>query len=211
MDFLLRVFLSTNEWLNVCVAIERTATVIQGASFNFKKCKDISKYVIIIIFLLITVSFLSDPFHRKLVDDIEDGQTWCVIDYPHSFAVINSIVLIVHFLIPFVVNIISALLIIILTARHRSTTQKQLSHREHFFRQLRQQKHLIISPILSVILAIPQLVMSFLSGCMSSTRDSWFFLFGYLSSFVSPILIFFRFVLPSETYKKEFFLVIKRK
>ncbi|CAF1688363.1 unnamed protein product, partial [Adineta ricciae] len=37
LDFLLRICLNMDQWLNACVAIERVTTVIQGARFNKKK------------------------------------------------------------------------------------------------------------------------------------------------------------------------------
>jgi uncharacterized membrane protein len=170
----------------------------------------VSKYVIIVIIPLVIVSVLPDPFHRGLVDDLEDSDGWCVINYSNSFALLNSIVLVFHFLVPFIINIISAVLIIIITARQRSTVQKKLTRAEYLRNQFQQHKNLLISPCILVILALSRLIMSFLSGCMSSTRDSCFFLFGYFISFIPPILTFFVFVLPSKTYKKEFLLSINR-
>jgi hypothetical protein len=125
-----------------------------------------------VIILLVIISVLPDPFDREVVDDLEDSNAWCVINYSDSFVLLNSIVVIFHFLIPFIINIISALLIIIKTTRQRSTTQKQLRRIEHFLNQFQQHKHLLISPCILILLGLPRLIMSFLSGCMSSTRDS---------------------------------------
>jgi hypothetical protein len=116
-DFFLHVLLSASDWLNACMAMERVVAIIKGLYFDLTKSKRVSKYVIIVVILLIIVSMLPDPFHRKFVNDLEDGNTWYVISYSHSFALFNSIVLVFHFLIPFIINIISALLIIIMTAR----------------------------------------------------------------------------------------------
>jgi hypothetical protein len=210
-DFLLRVLLGISDWLNACVAMERIVATIKGPYFDLRKSKHVSKYVIIVVILFVVASTLPDPFHRELVDDLEDSETWCIISYSHSFALFNSIVLVFHFLIPFITNIISAFLIIIMTARQRSTAQKQLKRSEHLREQFQLHKHLLISPCILCVLGLPRLIMSFLSGCMSSTRDSWFFLFGYFISFTPPILTFFIYVLPSKTYKKEFLLSIKRR
>jgi hypothetical protein len=76
--------------------------------------------------------------------------------------------------------------------------------------QLRQHKNLLIGLCVLVILGIPRLIISFTSGCMKSTSDSWLFLLGYFISLVSPLLTFILFVLPSKTYKETFRKAIHR-
>jgi hypothetical protein len=39
---------------------------------------------------------------------------------------------------------------------------------------------------------------------MTTVREPWFFLFGYLLAFIPPMLTFIIFVLPSKNYKDEF-------
>ena len=51
-DASLKTLLATNDWLNACVAIERTFTVMNGANFNKKKSKKIAKRLIWIISFL---------------------------------------------------------------------------------------------------------------------------------------------------------------
>jgi hypothetical protein len=68
-----------------------------------------------------------------------------------------------------------------------------------------------ISPIAIVILSIPHLIISFLSRCMKSNRDPWFFLFGYYIFFVPPLLILVLFILPSDMYKKELHTIVRHK
>ncbi len=86
---------------------------------------------------------------------------------------------------------------------------KKQSYRQHLREQFNKQKHLIFSPIILVLLAIPRLIISFLSGCMESVRDPWLFLFGYFISFLPSLLIPIIFILPSEIYRKELNLVWK--
>ncbi|CAF4306529.1 unnamed protein product [Rotaria sp. Silwood2] len=51
-------------------------------------------------------------------------------------------------------------------------------------------EHLIFVPIALVILAIPRFIISLVSGCMKSSRDSWLFLTRYFIYFIPPILTF---------------------
>jgi hypothetical protein len=145
-------------------------------------------------------SLIHDPIHRKLVDDKDEERSWCIVRYSSLMRIIDSIVQIFHFIIPFLINLLSAIVIIINAARTHSNARKQQTYKQH----------LIISPIIIAILSILCLIISFLSECMKSNRDPWLFLFGYYISFVPPILTLFVFILPSETYKKEFHTVVKR-
>ncbi len=105
---------------------------------------------------------------------------------------------------------LSALLVIIMATRTRSNTQKIRPFKEHLREQLYRHKHLFISPCIPIVLAVPRLVISFLSGCMKSGRDSWFYLIVYFMSFIPSIMTFIVFVLPSKVYKKEFNETMKR-
>jgi hypothetical protein len=210
-DFVLRILLYASDWLNACVTTERAVSILKGIHFDMEKSRRVSRYVIVFVFLLVITSTLHDPFHRQLVDDLEDDAIWCVVNYSDWFVMYNSVVQVFHFVIPFLINIISAILIIILVSRQRSKAHKQSTQRVHFRDQLHQHKHLLISPCILTVLGLPRLIMTFLSGCMSSSRQSWFFLFGYFISFVPPILTFLVFVFPSETYRREFLSSIKRR
>ncbi|CAF4048530.1 unnamed protein product, partial [Adineta steineri] len=105
---------------------------------------------------------------------------------------------------PFIINIISTIVIILKTARRRSTLQKDLPYKQHIIEQLKQFKHLFISSFLLFILALPRLIIMFAAGCMKTNADSWLFLIGYFLSFVPPMLTFTIFVLPSVEYKQKF-------
>jgi uncharacterized membrane protein (DUF485 family) len=150
-------------------------------------------------------SIVHDPIYRELVEDTEEQRRWCIVQY-HSFQLelLNSAMNIVHFTLPFSINLISALVIIITVSRQRASAQKNISYRQHLREQWRHHSHLIFSPLILVLLAIPRLIISFLSGCMKSHRYPGLFLAAYFISFVPPLLTFVVYVVPSKTYKKQF-------
>jgi hypothetical protein len=148
--------------------------------------------------------------HRYLIDDEAEHRTWCVVKYSPSLQTFDWVVNILHFSFPFAINCISALVIITATARMRSNVRKKQSYKEHLRIQFREHKHLLISPCILVLLALPRLIISFLSGCMKSARNPWLYLIGYFISFVPTIMTFIVFVLPSEMYRKEFRDSMKR-
>jgi hypothetical protein len=102
------------------------------------------------------------------------------------------------------------MMVVVNVARTHSNARKQLTYRQYLKEEFHHQKHLIISPMINVILSIPRLIITFLSGCMKPNRDPWLFLFAYFISFVPPLLTFIVFILPSKAYKKEFDIIIKQ-
>ena len=204
MDFLLKVLPNTRDWLHAFVSIERLLTISKGIHFNKTRSSRISKAVILIVILIVICTNIHDPIYRRLIDDTGEKRTWCVADYPKSLQVFSSSVDILHFFIPFFINTISAFGFIITAARKRSTARKNQTYKQHLLGQFRQHKHLIISPFILTLFAVPRLIISFLSGCMRSARNPWSFTISYFTSLTSSISLFLVFVLPSEVYTASF-------
>ena len=198
-----------DQWLNACVAIERAITAIKGARFVKKKSKQAAKLVIIILLIIIIGTSIHDPISRRLIDEENNDddnmkRIWCIVSYRSSLQVYNYIIHIFHFFGPFMINLISAIILITKKSRQQSNLHTQRSYKEILREQFRQHKHLLTAPIVLVILALPRLIITFVSKCMKSTGDSWLFLVGYFISFIPPMLTFVVFILPSKFYKKEF-------
>ena len=209
-DILLKVLLTTGDWLHACVAIERTVSVAKGVTFNKTRSKTVAKWIMPMILLLTTLTHIHDPIHRELMEEVEEQRIWCIIKYSPSVKIFDKVINIFHFLAPFSVNLISALAIIISTARSRSNAQKNYLTRQHLRTQFRHHKHLIISSVILIILALPRLAISLLPGCMKSYRDPWLFLAGYYTSFIPPMLVFVVYVVPSETYTQSLMMALTR-
>ena len=207
IDCLLRIGVNMDQWLNACVAIDRAIAAINGVHFDKKKSKRAAKYVIVFLLLFTISASIHDPFHRRLLDEGDDEKEkriWCIVTYPSSFQTLNSFMNIFHFFAPLVINLTSAAAIILITARQRTTSQTRRNYRELLREQLQQHRHLLIAPLVLSMLAVPRLIISFVSGCMKSSDDSWLFLAGYFISLVPSMLTFVVFVLPSTAYKTEF-------
>jgi hypothetical protein len=210
IDFLLRIGLSMDQWLNACVATERAFTVIKGAKFSKKKSKLAAKFVIILLVIIIVGTSIHDPISRGLIDeesnDDDDNvkRTWCIVNYGSVLQVYNSMINTIHFLGPFLINLISSIILITKKSRQQAKIHKQRPYKEILIEQFKENKHLLTAPIVLVILAFPRLIITFVSKCMKSSNDSWLFLTGYFISFVPPMLTFIVFILPSTFYKKEF-------
>ncbi|CAF1308871.1 unnamed protein product [Adineta ricciae] len=205
IDASLNILLASNDWLNACVAIERTFTILNGVHFDIKKSKRIAKRLILIVLLIITVTYIHDPLYRRLIDDFdtEEKRTWCFVRYSSSIDMYNFIINLFHFIVPVFINFIAAIIIIVLAARNRSIIERNVIFTQHFKQQLQQYKHLLWGPCLIVLLSLPRLIIPFFSGCMKSPHDSWVFLISYFISFIPVMLQFFLFVWPSKKYMNE--------
>ncbi|CAF1371802.1 unnamed protein product [Rotaria sordida] len=193
-----------DKWLNACVAAERAFATIKGTNFNKKKSKQVAKYIILTLIFLTISTTIYDPIHRLLLDDDDERRIWCIVTYSSNLRIFNSIVSIFHFCVPFLINILSAIIIIIKTTRQRTTVQTHQTYGKLLSKQIQQHSHLLVAPILLIIFALQYLIISFISGCMKLINDSWLFLIGYFISFITPMLTFLVFVLPSKLYRKEF-------
>ena len=201
MDYLLRILLNMGDWLNACVAIERFLMIKLGLKANKSKSKRVAKWIITGVVFGTVLTDLHDPIHRQLFYEKEE-RNWCIADYDSKPFVqyFDSFMIFFHFILPFSIQIISSLIIIILRAYTRSNAHKE-RFSKHLNEQFNQHYHLIIAAWLLVLLALPRLIIYFYGGCMKSAREPWLALSGYLISFMPRVLIFPIFVLPSEVYK----------
>jgi hypothetical protein len=213
MDFLLRIGLNLDQWFDACVAMERAITVIKGINFNKQKSKRMAKYIIVFLLFLNISTVIHDPIYRRLIDDNDNDdekRIWCIVSYPSNVQSFNFMINIFHFSTPFLMNLISSIIIIKKIAQQRTRIETSRTYRQLLYKQFREHSHLFLAPLLLIILAIPRLIISLASGCMKSNHDSWLFLSGYFISFIPSTLTFIVFVLPSKLYKKEFYKALKQ-
>jgi len=137
-------------------------------------------------------------------DLTQEHHAMCIIQYSHSLQNYNTFTLFFHLLLPFVTNLCSALFIIFGTARLRSGAKKNQTFKAHIIKQMKEHKQLLISPVILLILAVPRLILSLISGCVDPSSNPWLYLCGYFISYTPPMLIFVVFILPSELYTKTF-------
>ena len=212
IDYLLRVCLTMEHWLTACVAVERAYIIIKRTHFDRNNTKSIAKKVVISLLLLLFSTNIQDPLNRSLFDEEtnEEKRIWCIVNYSPVIHVVNSIVTTVYIIFPFIINLISAIIIITSSTRQQILIHKRKNYRTILFEQFQQHRNLLIAPIVLMMLDIPRLVITFRSGCLKSNGDSWLFLIGYFLSFIPSVLTFILFVLPSTVYSQLFSEAIHR-
>ena len=204
-EYFLKSLVSIGDWLNASVSIERAYTIFQYTKFNAKRAKHTAKKMMIFICLFVCLTHIHDPIFRDLIEDSEANRLWCHVQFNQYAQIYNTILLSFHFIAPFVLTICSAIITLIFVVRQKTTVHKKESYTKHLQNQLYALKHLFISPLVLIILALPRLIISFLSGCMKTARDDpWLYLIGYLISFLPSMSLIFVFILPSDVYKTEF-------
>ena len=206
----LKLLLYIDNWLNACVAGERAFAVFKGIGFNKKHSRDMAKWIIISVIGINVLLLIPQFVYLHLFEDKKEQRTWCVVLYSSLLYNYSSFIQFFHFFAPFLINLFSAIFIIIGTTLQRVALEDEHRFINHFKSKLKQHKHLLISPIILVILSLPRLIISFTLDCQKSSKHFWFFLLGYFISFMPSVFIFFVFVLPSPTYKKEFKQVLSR-
>ncbi|CAF1465911.1 unnamed protein product [Adineta ricciae] len=206
LDFLLQVCLHMDQWLTACIAIERVMTVIRGVHFEKDKSKTWAKKILIILLIAVMLTSLHDPLHRRLFEEQDNDnkrRIWCIVSYSPKMQTYNRIINTLHFFIPFLVNLISSIILITKKSHHHSSLQHPCSRRKTLCRQFAEHRHLLAAPVILFFLGLPRLFLSYVSKCMNSAKDSWMFLCGYFISFIPPMITFLIFVLPSKFYREE--------
>ncbi|CAF4650916.1 unnamed protein product [Rotaria socialis] len=202
--FILKAFPIMINWIQVCASIENVAIVCFGLRYRKELSYHAAKYVIGLILLLSFMMTIHDSFYRHLLYDEFEHRTWCVVSFPSKWLKwYDSFMTTIHYVAPFSINILCSIAIIILTARIRARANH--SYKKTFWKNLKQNKHLLISPILLALFAIPKQTIALLTTCMkfNGRSEPYFiiivFYVGYLPSILSTVV----FIFPSKTYREQ--------
>ena len=127
LEFFLKWCPITCEWLNSCVAIERTIAVKLKAKYSRSKSKSICKWIICLVIIIVGLFCLLDFVFRRIIYNQIDQRYWCVLklnqEQPGLLA-IYSILNISSFLIPLLINVSSGIIIVFGTLESNQRTNK---------------------------------------------------------------------------------------
>ena len=122
-----------------------------------------------ILSILVASSLIHNSIYRKLIGETNDDDQE---SYSSNVRFYNSLIHTIHFIIPFIINLCSVIILIKKKATQQSHFNKKQSYKTILLKQIRKHKHLIVSPIVLVLVGIPRLVFIFISKCMNSSNDS---------------------------------------
>ncbi|CAF1297364.1 unnamed protein product [Adineta steineri] len=225
IEFSFKWFLTSCEWLNSCVAIERCSALLYKTKFSRLKSKYISKCLIPSIIILVGLISLPEIFFRQMIIDEEDKRNWCVFtlnnnNRPKVFKsyVASNLFL---FFVPIIINFVSSFIILrevfelkrrMQLNANRNTNQADPWRTRLIFikKQIMKHKHILLGPLLLAILSFPRILFLFIFVCKKLDRRPFLSLFAYLISFVPSMTILFLFILPSTVYRAALRSLIKR-
>lgn len=211
VSYLLSVVTRMTYWLTSLITIERLFLVFFPIS---SKLKDPRR--ILVLCILVTLCLFGMHIHEvmyyTIIADYSDKSlnvTLCVTDYTQSSILnYNRANVFIHYLIPFLIQIISITILIIQVACNRARITG--NHQQTFFnllmRQLKTQKEQYITPSIIVLSSLPQTILSFSYACIE-LKQSWqryTLLTTYFLSYLPQMLGYILYVLPSTTYSEEF-------
>jgi hypothetical protein len=129
----------------------------------------------------------------------------CVGNFAENWSTYNRITLIIHYILPFAIQIVSITVLIILTARSRSNATTKNNFIQLLKQQFDSQRELYVTPLIIILSGLPQALFSFIFACTElSIWQRHVLLTAYFLSYAPQLLGFVLFVLPSTTYLNEF-------
>ncbi|UJR12437.1 hypothetical protein I4U23_016613 [Adineta vaga] len=189
-------------WLISWVAIIRMCCILLPFSTLLKNIR------LTIIISLLTLIIVAVMDIHELFFYIKDpsGESACIVSYPSIVSTYERITVILHYIIPFFIQILSITVLIVLAARSRSrATNNSETFIKYLQRQFQNQKEMYIVPLVIIISGLPQSIFSFSFSCVDlSLWQKHLLLIAYLVAYAPQTLGFVLFVLPSTNYLKEF-------
>ena len=220
LEYLLKLVPSLFDWLTICIAVERTYTVIKDVHFTkivAMKTLKISRWIVLVVYITNIVTTLHRPFHLILVDEPgfdgePQGHPWCVLDFGSSlWNVYDKAINVCHLIIPFILNMLSIIVFILQRTNFEltSTTRKTKASRYTIIKeQLLKYKSVLIGTMSVIILEIPRLVLTFTLACIDKNWHRYMYLLGYLISFLPLVGLVFIYIIPSPKYNQQFKTIV---
>jgi len=206
ISYLLSVMTRSTYWLTSWVTIDRLLTILFPTSIALRNPR-LAIAIIILTSLFLFGMHIHEIFYYTIIYYSSTHSSICVTNFDKNFiSIYNRISTLIHYLLPFIIQIIAITLLIILAARSRNKTQgSSTTFYQVLIKQFQIQKELYITPIIIILSALPQTILTFSLAC--TQLNIWhrhLLSITYLLSYAPQILGFILYVLPSSTYKKEF-------
>jgi hypothetical protein len=211
-------------WLMGMVAIERVYVTwhLQG---TWLKSPRIAKRIIIAIVIGIVMFDVHEVLYYQFIEDPKstdmNNSTWCVPSYPSIIATYNQVNIILNYVMPFLINLLSTIILVILITRKRATaTTKKVNHSHSdenarstfrtYIDLLMKNKELILAPLITMLpqlFSLPQFILSFSLACQEF-KVNWqryLLIISYFITYLPQVFSFKLYVSPSKFYKDEFY------
>jgi hypothetical protein len=206
ISYLLSVFSRSTYWLTTCVSIDRLLLLLYPTSISLKSPR-LAVSISIGTFIVLLGLHIHELIYYTVIQHVSTESWMCVTNFDTiTISIYNRTSTSIHYLVPFVIQVISVTFLIVLVARSRTKAAgHKIRFRQMLIKHFHSQKELYVTPIIIILSALPQLILTFSFACSSFSHwQHHTLLTTYLLSYAPQILSFILFVLPSTSYKEEF-------
>jgi len=210
-------------WLMGMVAIERVYVTwyLKG---TWLKSPRIAKRMMGAIIIGIMVCNIHELIYYQSIEDPKsldiNNSTWCVTSYPSGIATYNQVNIILNYILPFLINLLSTIIIMVLITRKRAiaTTNKAAHLKSEsnmrltmrtYVNLFSENKELILAPLVTMLpqlFALPQFILSFSLACQEFNINwqRYLLIISYFITYLPQVLSYKLYISPSSFYKDEF-------
>jgi hypothetical protein len=206
VSYLFSVLTRSTYWLTSWVTIDRLFIIFFPTSTALKKPR-LAIGISFVTLLCLFGMHIHEIINYTIIQNISTDSSICVTNFStYSISTYNRASTLIHYLLPFCIQVIAITLLIILAARSRTKTAGgKMTFRQVLIKQFHTQKELYITPIIIILSALPQTILTFSLACTElAIWHRHTLIITYLVSYAPQVLGFILYVLPSSAYKKEF-------
>jgi hypothetical protein len=206
VSYSLSVFTRSTYWLTSWISLDRLLIIIFPTS-SFLKNARLAMIRIVITLVIIFGVHVHETIYYTTIKDLSTASLICVTNFDTVFiSTYNRVWTLIHYICPFVIQIISITLLIFLATRSRSKAAgEKTSFVQILKKQFLSQKELCVTPTIFIVCALPQMILTFSFACTQlSDWQRHALLVSYIFSYMPQVLGFILYVIPSSSYMKEF-------
>ncbi|CAF4354083.1 unnamed protein product, partial [Rotaria socialis] len=131
---------------------------------------------------------------------------WCATQLSRHLQIYNQTNTMIHYLTPFLVNLICTIALMILITRTRANVDRNKSRWKIFQEQFKKKKEMFIPSMIHIISALPHLIISFSLACndLDTKWQRYMLIISYFAAYVPQCISFHLYVQPSKFFLREF-------
>ena len=208
-------------WLMGMIAVERVY-VTWYLTGTWLKTPRIAKRIIATIIVAIIVCDVHELIFYQSIDDPKsldtNNSTWCVTSYPSAVNTYNQVNVILNYILPFLINLLSTIILIILIVRRRTKAKKNVyttpttnirSRFRVYLDLLKKYKELILPPsvtMLPQLFSLPQFILSFSFACQEFKLawQRYLLIVAFFITYLPQVFLYKLYISPSTFYTEEF-------
>jgi hypothetical protein len=206
LSYFLSVFTRSTFWTTSWITASRLFIIFFPTSVVLKNRRPAVIISVITMIILLGIHGHEIIYYTS-IKHIPTNAPICVTNFNNNLmSTFNRVTTLIHYLVPFSIQVICITFLIILAARSRvKTVGKKKTFRQILNKQFQTHKDHYIIPVIIILSALPQTILTFSLGC-TDLSPVWrhTLLVAYLLSYSPQLLGFILFVLPSTVYVTEF-------